>query len=451
MIRFLTTINGKTIALLGFGRSNRAVADFLVSEGRAARVYTSDKLPPEVKAHYAPLGFCFFEGDFPAVFTEEVLVRSPVIRPDAPPIVRAVKSGATLTDEIALFLARTRATVIGVTGSDGKTTTANLVARLLAGAGHRVFLGGNNGTPLLPRAGEMRAGDLAVLELSSFQLITQQISPAVAIVTNVTPNHLNWHVDMAEYVAAKRRIYDPMTRLVVNAQNDVTREMGKGHEGAVFFTRDGAMAPSLNGACLYPDGNDLVLAGEGELRRYPCLDAYRLKGAHNLENLLAAVGAVAPFIDGDVPRRSLADFGGVAHRMQYVDTVAGVTYYNSSIDTSPSRVVAALSVFDRPPVVIAGGRGKGVSFLPMVEVLIKKARAVALYGEAAGEIAALIGDRVPTTVCDRFEAAFAAAAAAARSGDTVLLSPGATAFDQFADFEARGEAFCRLVANLKGS
>ena len=436
------------IALLGFGRSCRAVADFLASEGENANVYVNGALPRELKAHYAALGFCFFEGDFPAVFAEEVIVRSPGIRPDIAPILRAVEKGALLTDEIALFMDRTPATVVGVTGSDGKTTTANLVARLLEAAGYRVFLGGNNGTPLLPCAREMRAGDFAVLELSSFQLMTQQKTPTVAIITNITPNHLNWHVDMAEYAAAKGRICGRDTRLVVNAQNELTRQMGISHDNTVFFARDRALLPACR-ACAYPDGDAIVLAGEGSAYRYPCLDVFSLKGAHNLENLLAALAATAPFIDATAPRRALAGFSGVAHRLQLVDTVLGVAYYNSSIDTSPSRTAAALSVFDKPPVVIVGGRGKGVSLLPLAEALIARAKAVALYGEIAGELAPLLAGKLRFVLHDRFEAAFYAAGAMAVAGDAVLLSPGATAFDQFRDFEARGEAFCRLVAGLK--
>ncbi len=441
-------LENKKTALLGFGRSCRAVADWLAGEGRAANVYVNGAVPRELKAHYAALGFCFFEGDFPAAFAEEVLVRSPVIRPDVPPILRAVANGATLTDEIALFMEQTRATVIGVTGSDGKTTTANLTARILEGAGHRVFLGGNNGTPLLPRAHEMRAGDFAVLELSSFQLMTQQKTPTVAIVTNITPNHLNWHVDMAEYVAAKSHIYGRDTRLVVNAQNDATRQMGVSHENTVFFARDKALLP-LGRMHAYPDGDAIVLVGEGSACRYPCLDAFSLKGAHNLENLLAALAATAPFIDSLAPRRALADFRGVAHRLQYVDTVSGIAYYNSSIDTSPSRTAAALSVFEKPPVVIVGGRGKGISLAPLAEALALRAKAVALYGEVAEELAPLLEGRLSYALHHDFAKAFDAAVGMADVGDTVLLSPGATAFDQFVDFEARGEAFCRLVAKLK--
>ncbi|MBQ9778484.1 MAG: hypothetical protein IJW22_06125 [Clostridia bacterium] len=211
----LQQLAGHSVAILGFGRSGRAVADTLLALGATPTVYTEVPVSDEVKAIYRPNGVDFVEG-FPQEFRESVLVRSPAIRPDIPPIRRALANGAYLTGECDLFMQSTAATVIGVTGSDGKTTTANLIFEILKAAGRRVVLGGNNGTPLLPLADKLSAGDIAVVELSSFQLMSAP-APDIAVLTNLTPNHLNWHADYEEYAAAKCRALQGAGRAVVSA------------------------------------------------------------------------------------------------------------------------------------------------------------------------------------------------------------------------------------------
>lgn len=442
-----------SVALLGFGRANRAVLEWLVARGGKATVYTDGELKEEDLRQYAPA--LSFGGGLDAEVGEEILVRSPGVRPDIPAIRRALSRGARLTSETELLMALAPCRVIGVTGSDGKTTTATLAAALLRASGKRVWLGGNIGTPLLPRVGEMKREDIAVLELSSFQLMTRHKPPVAAIITNITPNHLNWHVDMAEYEAAKRNIFDESTRLVLNAENAATARIGvtRGGEQTLFFSAteknaDFATALAPHAGAIYAVGDTVLVRENGKERAFRCLDAYRLAGRHNLENLLAAIGATAPLLREDAPREALCDFSGVPHRLQYVGEVLGVKYYNSSIDTSPTRAAAALSALGGCPLVIAGGRGKGVSFAPLAEALRRHARAVYLYGEAAGEIAAALGS-FPHQTFSRFADAFSAAAGDATAGDTVLLSPACTAFGEFRDFEERGNAFCHLVEALK--
>lgn len=442
----MTSFEGKRVAVLGFGRSGRAVTDFVLADGGQVSVYAEAPVEPAVAAPYLARGVRF-AGRFPPRFPEEVLVRSPGIRPDIPPILASLAAGAILTGETELFMERCRATVIGVTGSDGKTTTSALTAALLAGSGRQVLCGGNNGFPLLPRAGELTERDFVVLELSSFQLMTLQRPPAVAVLTNITPNHLNWHRDMEEYIAAKCRIFAGATRLVTNADCPVTAALARtAHVPLVLFSSAGVF-PEIPAAHISLRGGDCVLR-EGEAKhRFDCKD-FHLPGRHNRENLMAALAAAAPFIDPATVPGTLAAFRGVAHRLQYADTVGGVAYYNSSIDTTPSRTAAALEALGGTPLVIAGGRGKGISLQPLAETLAARAKAVFLYGETAGEILGALTGRVPAAAYEGFDAAFAAAAAAAVPGDVVLLSPGCTAFDAFRDFEARGERFLQLVAAL---
>lgn len=424
---------GLSIAVLGFGRAGRAAADFLLSRGARIAVYAQQALPEAELFSYRARDVRFSFGSFPDCFKEQILVRSPGIRPDIPVITRSLAKGATLTSETELFFERCPARIIGVTGSDGKTTTANLIAALLRGAGYTVHLGGNNGTPLLPTVDEMKKTDFAVVELSSFQLMTLDRSPEIAVITNITPNHLNWHTDMSEYIAAKCRIYKyGAKKLVINAA----------------LTDIGANS-SVPTELFAATERKLVLTDAAGTWHISVPDTFLLPGRHNRENLAAAYAAVREFVPAEVMQTVLADFRGVPHRLQYVDTVAGVKYYNSSIDTSPTRTVAALSALGGHPLVIAGGRGKGVSFTPVGDALAAHARAVFLYGEAAGEIEKAIDGRVPTHRFTDFALAFNAAAQMAKSGDTVLLSPACTAFDQFRDFEERGEFFCTLVENLK--
>lgn len=442
--------DGKTFSILGFGRSGRAAADYLLPRGGRLTVFDEKPLPPEVKESFRARGVRFCEGAFPPEFPGEVLVRSPGIRPDIPPILAALARGAELGSETGLFLDACPATVIGVTGSDGKTTTAALIAALLGAGGKRVFCGGNNGTPLLPHVEEMTKTDFAVLELSSFQLMTPERAPAVAVITNLSPNHLNWHRNMAEYIAAKCRIFRGAGRLVTNADCALTRNIAEEAERAgvpvTLFSLSSHFSDREKER-VYPEGDHVVVAGENELSSFDCR-CFRLPGRHNLENLCAALGAAAPYLSRRTVPAALSAFRGVPHRLQYAGTVNGVEYYNSSIDTSPSRTAAALSALSCRPLVIAGGRGKGIPLTPLADALAEHAKAVFLYGETAGEIAEELNGRVPATVFGAFREAFSAASAAAVPGDTVLLSPGCTAFDQFRDFEERGEVFLQMVAAL---
>lgn len=443
----LKDIDKYPVAVLGFGRAGRAVTEHLIALGNPPTVYAQAPVPEEVQATYRPHGV-IFAGDFPTVFPESFLVRSPGLRPDHPAIRAALARGSILTGEADLFLALTSATVIGVTGSDGKTTTANLIAALLRAAGKRVLLGGNNGVPLLPQLSSLGPADYAVVELSSFQLMTAP-APDVAVLTNLSPNHLDWHADMQEYAAAKCHILHGARALVTNADCKQTREIGERAPLPVrFFSVEDA--PSPKGAALFATVHgDMLRVQEGnDTRELAVFRDFPLPGRHNRANLAAAVLACAELVSDAQILRTAREFRGVKHRLQKIATVRGVTYINSSIDTSPTRTVAALSALDAPLVVIAGGRGKGVPFTPMTDALSTRARAVFLYGEAAGEIGALLEGRVPVFYHDRFSAAFDAAARFARAGECVLLSPGCTAFGEFRDFEERGECFCRLVEAL---
>ncbi len=459
-------LSGKKCAVLGFGISNRPLVGFLLDHGASVTVCDAKEYAAlEGAAAFSVRGASFCTGaEYMSVFTREtfdLVFRSPGIRPDTREIAAAVENGAVLTSEMELFLDLTPATVIGVTGSDGKTTTTTLVSLFLAEAekrtNRRVFLGGNIGTPLLPRLYEMTAGDYAVVELSSFQLQTMKRSPARAVVTNLSPNHLNWHVDMDEYVSAKCNIYrHPVCeRVVLNRENETAWALAETiptGTAVVPFSSDG-MRDLTDGVCRR-DGAIGFMRG-GEFSPVLVESEIRLPGVHNIENYEAAIAVTEGLVTDDEILAVARAFTGVPHRLEPVREKDGVIYYNSSIDSSPSRTVAALSALDRPPVVICGGRDKHVPFGPMADALCKTAVGIVLTGEAAGQIYDAIlsspfyaEETVPILRVPDFDEAVKAASRMARAGEAVLLSPGCTSFDAFRNFEERGERFRAVVEEL---
>lgn len=460
---------GRRCTVIGLGTSNRPLVDFLLRFG--ARVTVRDQKSPDALGTYADtlrqkgvemrLGADYLDG-----ITEEWIFRSPGIRPDLPEIAAALQNGATLTSEMELFLELTPAHVIGITGSDGKTTTTTVTGKLLEaecqrrGVG-RVFVGGNIGTPLLPLVEEMTADDLCVVELSSFQLQTAECSCARAALTNLSENHLNWHADMDEYVAAKTNIYRHAQNrlLVTNAENDFTVRLGKEHTGAVtwFSSRRtsnadfGDLIKQGDRAIYCRDGMIYLWDGASE-RPMLAVSSIAIRGVHNLENYMTAIGLTEGMVSAETLTEVAKDFQGVRHRCEYVRTVDGVAYYNSSIDSSPTRTRATLAAMDGRPIVIVGGRNKRFDFAPLAETLCNRAKAVVLTGEIAPLVREALenyrtetGQGLPTYEHPDFEEAVRLAREIATAGDTVLLSPSATSFDAFCHFEARGDRFCEIV------
>ena len=456
--KFSEYINGKTVALIGAGVSNMAAVDFLLSLG--ARLTVRDKQEDAEKASMLAkkgVATVFGEG-YLADMTEEVLFKSPGIRPDIPEIAAAVEKGATLTSEMEVFLSLCPCKIYAVTGSDGKTTTTTLVSKILEreyekrGKG-KVYLGGNIGTPLLPFLPDMTADDAAVVELSSFQLFAMRVHIDTAIVTNVTPNHLNWHVDMAEYTEAKAKIFENQTsadRLVLNAENDITLGFSNIAKGEVTLFSSKNKIEGRRG--IYLDGDDIFYC-DGEKTSYVMSRSdIKLPGMHNVENYMAATAALM----GDVSAESVIcvarSFGGVAHRIELVREVGGVKYYNSSIDTSPTRTAAALGSFSEKLIVIIGGYDKKIPLEPLVPLLTERAKFVSATGATGEKIMSLLLDS--GYPCDKivytsdFEGAVNVAAREAKAGDTVILSPACASFDAFKNFEARGNRFKELVNAL---
>jgi UDP-N-acetylmuramoylalanine--D-glutamate ligase len=461
--------------ILGFGVSNRPLARLLSGMGARLCVRDAKKLSElgDDAASLIKKGVDFVCDADPTVgflaedMSNTLIFRSPGIRPDAGELCEAVRRGALLTSEMEWFCASTEAKIFAITGSDGKTTTTTLTHLLMSHAPSvkRAYVGGNIGTPLLSLAHEMTREDAAVLELSSFQLQTMHSNALRAAITNITPNHLNWHTDMQEYTLAKYNVFGDSTEiLVLNGKNELSRAAAERFSGRVIFfsaycTEVGAEYAELTGgrensAAIFLRGDDVIYSdGESEIL---ILHASEIKipGIHNVENYMTAAALTWGYVPVEVISKVAREFSGVAHRLEFVRELDGVKYYNSSIDSSPSRSIAALSTFDCRPVVICGGRDKHVPFEPLADALIERASTVVLTGEAAPQIAEAIErrraeadseDALRVIFENDFEAAVSTARGAARKGSAVLLSPACTSFDRFSNFEERGNCFKKIV------
>lgn len=468
LTEFYEYIKGKRVSVVGIGISNTPLIDFLLSHG--AVVTARDMKPAEklgtVASELENKGVRLILGEkYLENLDDEIIFRAPGIRPDIPEFKKAVENGSTLTSEMELFFELCPCKIFGITGSDGKTTTTTLTYMFLRleaekrHSGKTVYVGGNIGTPLLPIVDKIKPTDYAVVELSSFQLQNMKRSPFAAAITNVTPNHLNWHTGMEEYTLAKENIFrNPGNeRLVLNWGCDATREMAELTRADVTFF-SAKSEPELRKAlyAIYEkDGgieDDEIVRknawGEETLLK---ISDIKLPGRHNVENYMTAIGLTWGFVGKDVIREVAKTFGGVEHRCEFVREFDGVKYYNSSIDSSPTRTEAALRAFHQKVIVICGGYDKHIPYEPLAKPLIDCAKAVILTGDTAPKIkSALISSpeykgEPPVYESDTFEGAVELSKKIAQSGDIVILSPASASFDRFKNFEERGRYFKKLV------
>ena len=451
---YIESLRHKTVAVIGVGVSNTPLLELLLAEG--IRVTACDKRSREQMGeqaeHLERLGCELHLGaDYLKDLDADVIFRTPGLRPDVPEIAACVDRGAVLTSEMEVFFEVCPCTIIAVTGSDGKTTTTTIIAELLKAAGKRVWVGGNIGHPLLCEADGMLATDYAVLELSSFQLMTMKHSPHIAVVTNLAPNHLDVHRDMAEYVAAKENIFRHQSGedvAVFNADNDITAEQSRRAPGrARLFSRQGEVADGV-----FLRGEDIVCRSGGRERVIMTAGDIKIPGVHNVENYMAAIAAVDGLVPDEVIRDFAREFGGVEHRIELVRTYRGVRYYNDSIASSPSRTIAGLRSFREKVILIAGGYDKHIPFDVLGPEIVEHVKLLVLCGATADKIRAAVENapgyepgKPEIRDVTPFTAAVEAARDRAQPGDVVTLSPACAAFDQFKNFAERGKFFKSIV------
>ena len=448
---YFYALRGKRVAVLGLGISNRPLVKLLLSYG--CDVVGCDRTPREKLdrevLELEKQGCRLSLGDtYLDAINADVVFRTPGMHPENPGICRLRENGAQITSEMEVFFELCPCPILAVTGSDGKTTTTTLIAEMLKAEGKTVWLGGNIGTPLLPVCKQIQPTDYAVVELSSFQLLDMRHSAQRALITNLAPNHLDVHKDMAEYVEAKKNIYrfqNDSGILIVNADNALTAPLA-GNGVTHRFSRQGKP-----GSHVILSGGQIYLDGKPVLRTEDIL----LPGDHNIENYMAAIAMVDGLVSVQTVCKVAKNFGGVEHRIELVRVKDGVRYYNDSIASSPSRTVAGLRSFSKKVILIAGGYDKRIPFDELGPHICAHAKAVYLNGATAAAIRKAIENASnyipgsPVLVeCADFADAVHKASAAATSGDVVLMSPACAAFDQFKNFMERGAFFKKLIMEL---
>ena len=458
MSEYLETLRGKSISVIGMGVSNTPLIRTLLRAN--LKVTVCDKSPrervEELASELESLGAKLRLGtDYLArIHKADLIFRTPGLSPNTPELLKAVEGGSILTSEMELFFKLCPCKIIGVTGSDGKTTTTTLISEFLKEAGLNVYLGGNIGRPLLPDVDGMTPDDIAVVELSSFQLMSMDRSPNVAVFTNLSPNHLDYHHTMEEYTEAKLNIFchqSPQDRAVFNYDNDITRSLAKAAVGrAMLFSRKQRLEEGV-----YLRDSAIWLTNDMGSREVLPLADIHIPGVHNIENYMAAIAAV----DGIVPDkcvRSVAQrFTGVEHRIELVRELDGIKYYNDSIGTSPTRTMACLDSFEQKLILIAGGYDKGVPFTQLGVEIVRQVKGLILTGDTAPAIKKAVEEAegfdesgLKLIETEDLSAAVSAARDIAQEGDVVVLSPACAAFDRFKNFMERGQVFKQLVNKL---
>lgn len=456
---FNNYIKNKRVAIIGLGVSNVPLIDYLHNLGAKIVVFNNkpiDSLDSSIldKIYELKIEYSFGENYLSKLSGFDVIFRSPSCRPDLPEIQKEVERGAVLTSEIELVLKLCPGKTIGITGSDGKTTTTSLIYEILKEANLNCFLGGNIGIPLFTKIADMKPEDYVVLELSSFQLMTMDISPDIAVITNITPNHLDIHKSYEEYIEAKANIFryqDENGVLVLNYDNEITKNFAKHTKSKVIYFS--SKQKLENGLIL---DNQIIKECENGLRRHVVnTKNIKLRGIHNSENICAAIAATNKIVSVDSQIKAVSEFKGVEHRLEFIKEINGAKWYNDSIASSPTRTIAGLNSFEEDIVLIAGGYDKQLDYTPIAMPIIKKVSKLILLGQTSDKIYQAVTNLLKTYEkeieifkVNTLEEATLKAKEVSKKGDVVLFSPASASFDMFKNFEERGNRFKQIVHKL---
>lgn len=450
---FFENICGKHVIICGIGSNNiPVILQFLDAGAKvtACDRRTAEQLGDTAKTLQRAGAILRLGEDYLADLNADLILRTPGMKPYLPEFEAARAKGITVTSEMELFFELCEAPIYAVTGSDGKTTTTTIIAGLLDAAGIRTFVGGNIGRALLPYVHDITFKDAAVVELSSFQLTNMKQSPHVAVVTNVAPNHLDWHTDMQEYIDAKRNLIAHQKtddRAILNFDNATTREFVNDCQAPAWqFSRKEKVAQG----CWLDGNNNIVVTSAGVDTIVMNIADIRIPGVHNIENYMAAIAAVWGTTSSDAIRAFARAFGGVVHRCELVRNRRNVRWYNDSIGSSPSRTIAGLKAFSQKVILIAGGYDKHIPYDPLGPVAADTVKHAILLGATAEAIETAIRNcsDLPITHVSGMEEAVKVASEIAGEGDIVFMSPASASFDMYKNFEERGNHFRDLVLAL---
>lgn len=444
---YLAKIKDKNVGFLGIGRSNMPLIRMLKKAGVSVTVRDKKESGSfgDMENELLSLGVTVITGEdyLKNLAVHDVIYKTPGIRGDKPEILEAVSLGTVLTSEMELFFELCPCKIFAVTGSDGKTTTTTLIYNILTRAGYKCHLGGNIGIPLIGDIENIKPTDFAVVELSSFQLFNMKKSADIAVITNISENHLDWHKDYEEYIEAKKNIFihqETDDLVVLNEDNFYTREMKDDADGTVrTFSLEKDADVCLKDGVIYSGGIEIMKASD-----------IKIPGMHNVANYMTAICATRDYVSPEDIVYVAKNFGGVPHRNELVRELEGVSYYNDSIASSPTRTIATLSSFNEKVILIAGGYDKNLNYEPLGPIISEKVKHLVLVGATSDKIEAAAKNAGFTSIerTADFAEAVMLAKKAAKEGDKVVLSPASASFDMFRDFEERGNTFREIVNSL---
>ena len=456
---FESYIKGKKVAIIGLGVSNIPLLEYMNKLGAKVTVFDNrekEKIPKEYLEKINNYGIEYFFGSecLSNLKNFDIVFRAPSCMPTKKELVKAKEEGAIVTTEIELLIKMCPGKVIGVTGSDGKTTTTTLIYEMLKEKGYNCYLGGNIGIPLFTKLNEMKEEDFVILELSSFQLMNMTVSPNISVITNITPNHLDIHSSYEEYIDAKKNIFKYQSEndiVVLNYDNELTRNCVKdANSKVIFFSSETKLD---DGVIL--DGDVIKLCNDQIRRHIINTKDILLRGKHNYENICAAIAATKSLVDLDTQIAVIKKFSGVEHRTEFVREIDGVKWYNDSIGTSPTRTIAGLYSFEEPIVLIAGGYDKHLDYTPIAKPILEKVKTLILIGQTAEKIFLAVKEKeekqskkLDIYMCETLEDTVKLAKKSAKKGDIVLFSPASASFDMFKNFAERGNKFKEIVNNI---
>lgn len=456
--KFNNWIKNKKVAIIGLGVSNAPLIDYMQKLQANLTVFDNrveEKIDKNIleKIKKYNIKKQFGENYLSNLKDFDIIFKSPSCRPDLPEIEAEVKRGAKLTSEIELVLEFAPCKVIAVTGSDGKTTTTSLIYEILKNK-YKCYLGGNIGIPLFTEIAKMQPEDIIILELSSFQLMTMKTSPNIAVITNVTPNHLDIHKSYEEYIDSKTNIFKNQREndtLILNYDNEITKNFSKNAKSKVIFF---SIKEKLKNGVIYDDG--IIKIVEDELRRHVIkLKDTRLRGIHNAANICAAIAATKDLVEIESQVTAIKNFEGVTHRLEFVREINNSKWYNDSIASSPTRTIAGLNSFDEEIVLIAGGYDKHLDYEPIATPILNRVKTLILMGQTAEKIYGVVtqkqlkqNKKIDIYKVKTLEEAVQKAKEHAKPNQIVLFSPASASFDMFKNFEERGNKFKELVKKL---
>lgn len=452
-------IRFRKVAIVGLGVSNLPLMEYLYEKKANVTVFDErdiDSISKDIMDKITTYGFGFHFGEDALKNLKgfNVIFRSPSCLPTRKELVDEANNGAIVTTEVELLMKMCPCKIVGVTGSDGKTTTTSLINAILKKAGYNTFLGGNIGTPLFTKLSDMKPEDILVLELSSFQLMGMEISPDIAVITNITPNHLNIHKDYEEYIEAKKNIFkyqDEKGVLVLNYDNEITRNCEKEANGKViFFSSKNKLD---NG---YIVDEDVIKECEDKIRKHILnVEDVILRGNHNYQNIATAIAATSSLVDIDTIVEAVKEFKPVEHRIEFIRELDGVKWYNDSASSSPSRTLSGINAFKEDIILIAGGYDKNLDYTPLAKPIIKKVKSLILIGQTSGKIFDVVklelekeNKELDIHMCETLEETVNLAKKVVKPGQVVLFSPASASFDMFKNFADRGNQFKELVKKI---